>query len=75
MTIHWKAAEKYFTVVLLVFNFTQLVILENLSILDLTLSGVKGLRTRIGHLNKIYSEAVTDGYFDAPNKEFEGRFS
>ena len=28
----------------LVFNFTQFVILENLSVLDLALSGVKGLR-------------------------------
>ena len=26
------------------FNFTQFLILENLSVLDLTLSGVKGLR-------------------------------
>ena len=37
MTIHWKAVEQYFTVVLFV-------ILENLSILDLALSGVKGLK-------------------------------
>ena len=82
MTIHWKAVEQYFTVVLFVnpltprvkpwviqsfltfdsmdrtfvgkllsstvlwcclfFNFTQFVILENLSVLDLALSGVKG---------------------------------
>ena len=34
--------EQYFTVVL--FNFTQFVILENLSILDLSLSGVKVLK-------------------------------
>ena len=42
MTIHWKAIEQYFTVVLF-FNFTQFVILQNLSILDLALSRVKGL--------------------------------
>ena len=36
MTIHWKAVEQYFTEVLFV-------VLENLSILDLVLSGVKGL--------------------------------
>ena len=41
MTIHWKAVEQYFTVVL--FVFTQFVILDNLSIYDLALSGVKGL--------------------------------
>ena len=40
MTIHWKAVKQYFTVVLLYFNFTQFV---NLSVLDLVLSGVKGL--------------------------------
>ena len=38
MTIHWKAVEQYFTVVLIVFQFTQFVILEHLSILDLALS-------------------------------------
>ena len=43
MTIHWKAVEQYFTVVL-IFNFTKFVILENLSILDLALRGVKGLK-------------------------------
>ena len=46
--IHWKAVEQYFTVVPFVnFNFTLLVIkvLENLSILDLALSAVKGLFT------------------------------
>ena len=36
--------EQYFTVELFVFNFTQFVILENLSILDLALLGVKGLK-------------------------------
>ena len=41
MTIHWKALEQYFTVLL--FVFTQFVILENLSVLDLALSGMKGL--------------------------------
>ena len=44
MTIHWKDVEQYFTVVLFIFQFSQFVILENLSILDLTLSGVKGLK-------------------------------
>ena len=43
MTIHWKAVEQHFTVVLF-FNFTQFVILENLSILDLALLGVKGYK-------------------------------
>ena len=37
MTIHWKAVAQYFTVVL------WFVILENLSNLDLALTGVKGL--------------------------------
>ena len=41
MTIHWKAVEQYFTAVL--FFFPKFVILENLSVLDLALSGVKGL--------------------------------
>ena len=40
MTIHWKAAEQYFTVVSF-FNFTQFAILETSSILHLALSGVK----------------------------------
>ena len=45
MTIRWKAVEQYFTIVLFVFfNVTQFVILENLSILDLALPGVKGLK-------------------------------
>ena len=34
MTIHWKAFEQYFTVILFFFYFTKFVILENLSILD-----------------------------------------
>ena len=47
MTIHWKAVEQYFTVVLFVFlNFTQVVILNNLSIFDLGLSGMKGLTNK-----------------------------
>ena len=50
VTIHWKAVEQYFTVVL--FNFTQFVILENLSTLDLAMSVVKGLK---GTLNSIIS--------------------
>ena len=40
MTIHWKTIGQYFTVF---FNFTQCVILENLLILDLALSRVKGV--------------------------------
>ena len=39
---HWKADEQYFNVVLFVFQCTQSVILENLSILDFALSGEKG---------------------------------
>ena len=42
MTIHWKAVEQYFTGVLC-FDFTQFIILEKLSFLDLALLGVKGL--------------------------------
>ena len=42
MSIHWKAVEQYFA--LLVFYFTQFVILEKLlSTLDLALPRVKGL--------------------------------
>ena len=44
MTIHWKVVERYFTVVLFVFSLTNFIILEKLSILELALSGVKGLR-------------------------------
>ena len=40
MTFHWKAIEQYFTVVLFV---VHLVILQNVSVLDFALSGVKGL--------------------------------
>ena len=42
MTVHcnWKAVEQYFTVMLFVFQLY----LENLSGLDLALSGVEGLR-------------------------------
>ena len=45
MAIHWNAVEQYVTVVLFVFffNFTPFVILEKFSILDLALSGGKGL--------------------------------
>ena len=35
--------EKYFTVVLSIFNFTQFAILGNVSLLDLTLAGMKWL--------------------------------
>ena len=40
---HWKAVELYFTVVFCFFNPTQFVILEDLSILDLALSGERKL--------------------------------
>ena len=40
MTIHWKTVD---CGVVCFFNFAQFVILVNLSILDLALSGVKGL--------------------------------
>ena len=56
MTIHWKAVVLYFTVVLFVdpliprvtplyftVNFTKFVSLKNLSVLELALSGTKGL--------------------------------
>ena len=44
VTIRWKAVEQqYFTVVLFVIQFSQFVILENLSIVDLETSEVKGL--------------------------------
>ena len=44
MTIHWKAVEQYFTVMCcLFFILTYCVVLENLSVLDLAASGVKGL--------------------------------
>ena len=58
MTIHWKAIEQYFTVCF--FDFTQFVILENLSILDLALSGVKGLicRGQSCYYRNIYSVSV-----------------
>ena len=41
MSIYCKVVEQYFTVYY--FNCSQFVILENLSVLDLTLPGVKGL--------------------------------
>ena len=41
MTSHWKAVGQYLT--FLFFNFTQFAIFQNLSILDLAPSGVKGL--------------------------------
>ena len=44
MTTHWKAVEQNFTVVLFFFLFYPVVILENLSLLDLALSRVKGLK-------------------------------
>ena len=44
MTIHWKAVEEYFTVVLFVFLCYPVCNMENLAILDLVVSGVKGLK-------------------------------
>ena len=41
MTNHWKGVEQYFTVL---FNFNQFVILENLSVSDLAVSGAKEKR-------------------------------
>ena len=43
VTIHWKAVEQFLLWCCFFFNFTQLVILENLSILGLAWSGVKRL--------------------------------
>ena len=43
MTIHWKAVTQYVTVMLFVSQFFKFLILGNLTILDLALSGVKGL--------------------------------
>ena len=50
VTINWKAVEHYFTVPLFVFQFSPDKSLENLSILYLALSGVKGLRNELSHL-------------------------
>ena len=53
MTIHWKAVEQYFTVVLFVLSsFIQFVNLKNLSVLDLELSRAKGLRNTRQCINK-----------------------
>ena len=54
MTIHCKAVEQYFTVVLFVFQFYPM--FENLSILDLALSGVKGLRFNNVFINETLYE-------------------
>ena len=57
MTIHWNAGEQYFGPVFFSFissSFTQFVILE-LSILDLALSGLKGLK----HVSKTDLVVVT----------------
>ena len=56
MTTHWNAVDHYFTLFFflrLFFNFTQFVILENLSILDLALSGVKPLFSYRSSFNEI----------------------
>ena len=42
VTIYWKAVEQYFTVMLLFFNDTRFLSLQNLSDLNLALSRVKG---------------------------------
>ena len=47
MTIHWKAVELYFTLVLFVVQFYPVLILENVSTLDLALSAVKGLMAEL----------------------------
>ena len=46
MTIHWKAVGQCLTVMLFLLKVTQFVILENLSILDLALPGVKGFKNK-----------------------------
>ena len=51
MTIHWKAVEQYFTVC-----FSILSILENLSILDMVLSGVKGVIDK--YIDRFFSKRV-----------------
>ena len=43
MTIYWKAVKQYFTAVVFGFQFYPGCNLENSSILDLALSGVKGV--------------------------------
>ena len=47
MTIYWKAVISTLLWCSLFSNITQFVILENLSVLDLALSGVKGLKVQI----------------------------
>ena len=75
MTIHWKAVEQYFAVGIFGLNYTQFVILENLSIFDLALSGVKGVinNTREGHFIMFFKDVCiisacyywTDFYFES----------
>ena len=55
MTIHWEAVEQHFTVVLVVHQFCN--ILENTTVLDLALSGVKGIRR--GKIAGFQEELVT----------------
>ena len=45
VAILWKAVESLWCC--LIFSFTQFVILEDLSSLDLALSGVKGLKENV----------------------------
>ena len=48
MTIHWKAVEQYFTAVMFIFQFYPVCnFFENLSSLDLALSGVKGFNLTV----------------------------
>ena len=47
VSVRWKAVEQYFTVVLFVFQFYPVCIFfEKCSVLNLALSGVKGLISR-----------------------------
>ena len=64
MSIHWKAIEQYFIVVLFVFRFRQFVILEKLPILDLALSNVKGLKREERRLKRKDSKLAIDHLFN-----------
>ena len=54
MTIHWKAVEQYFTVVLFVFNFLNIVVLE------LALPGVNRLVNRNTSLEKCVANVLSN---------------
>ena len=51
MTIHWKPFEHYFTVYFSTLP-SLIVMLENVSILELALSGVKGLSETIPRVKR-----------------------